>query len=104
MAETTANENACRLSVTEPVGAGRRRPLSPLGYVVLLTCISFAGSGYASEHGPRRPDSFVNVNASIPDTVFDIRYASDDNFLGTRVDGYVQPLCLLTEPAAARWT
>lgn len=101
MAETTADENACRLSVTEPVRAVRRRPLWPFGYVVLLTCISFAGCGHASENNPHRPDSFVTVNESIPDAVFAIRYASDDNFLGTRVDGYAQPICLLTEPAAA---
>ena len=100
MAETTANENAYRLSVTEPARASGRRPLWPLGYVI-LTCISFAGCGHASEHSPHRPDSFVNVNATIPDAVFDIRYASDDNFLGTRVDGYAQPVCLLTEPATA---
>ncbi|NLU78590.1 M15 family metallopeptidase [Micromonospora sp. HNM0581] len=31
----------------------------------------------------------------------DIRYASADNFLGRRVDGYQEPLCLLTAPAAA---
>lgn len=100
MAETTANEDACRLSVTESVRASGRRPLSPLGYVVLLTCISFAGCGHASENNPYRPDSFVTVNVTLPAAVFDIRYASDENFLGTRVDGYAPPLCLLTEPAA----
>lgn len=101
MVETTTNEVACLLSVTEPARAIRRRLSPPIGSVVLSTFIYLAGCGHASEHGPPRPDSFVNVNASIPDAVFDIRYASDENFLGTRVDGYAQPVCLLTEPAAA---
>lgn len=101
MAETTANENACLPSVAEPARGVRRRPSCHFGYVVLPTLIYLAGCGHASEHSPHRPDSFVNVNASIPDAVFDIRYASNENFLGTRVDGYAQPVCLLTEPAAA---
>lgn len=101
MVETTTNEVACLLSVTEPARAIRRRLSPPLGSVVLSTFIYLAGCGHASESSPHRSDSFVNVNASIPDAVFDIRYASNENFLGTRVDGYAQPVCLLTEPAAA---
>ena len=101
MAETIANEGFCRLSVTAPARSIRRRPSWPLGCVVLSTFIYFAGCGHASEHSPHRPDAFVNVNEILPAAVFDIRYASDENFLGTRVDGYVRPICLLTEPAAA---
>ena len=101
MAETIANEGFCRLSVAEPTQAVRRRPSWPLGCVVLSTFIYLAGCGHASEHSPHRPDAFVNVNEILPAAVFDIRYASDENFLGTRVDGYVRPICLLTEPAAA---
>jgi D-alanyl-D-alanine dipeptidase len=33
--------------------------------------------------------------------VLDIRYASDDNFVGAPIDGYERPLCLLTPEAAA---
>ena len=46
----------------------------------------------------------VSVNEIIPDALFDIRYYSGDNFLGARVDGYVKPLCFLTEPAGSALT
>lgn len=42
----------------------------------------------ACSRWPHRPDAFVNVNEILTSAVFDIRYASDENFRGTRVDGY----------------
>ena len=48
-----------------------------------------------------RPDSFVTVNQALPDALFEIRYFTENNFLGGRVDGYKKPLCLLSEPASA---
>lgn len=46
-----------------------------------------------------RPDLFINVLDAIPDAIADLRYASADNFVGTRIDGYEAPLCLLVRPA-----
>lgn len=46
------------------------------------------------------PANFVAVNDEIPSLIFDIRYYSADNFLGTRVRGYESAKCLLTRPAA----
>ena len=73
---------------------------------IILSATAFlhlAGCNHALENGQhtRKLDAFVNVNAILTATVFDIRYASDENFLGTRVDGYTNSICLLTEPAAA---
>lgn len=45
-------------------------------------------------------DRFVDVQTMIPSVVLDIRYYSHHNFVGTRVDGYLSPKCLLTAPAA----
>jgi zinc D-Ala-D-Ala dipeptidase len=45
-------------------------------------------------------DRFVDVQTMIPSVVLDIRYYSDHNFVGSRVDGYLAPKCLLTAPAA----
>ena len=42
----------------------------------------------------------VDVETRIPDAIFDIRYHSSYNFVGKPIEGYVQPKCLLTEPAA----
>ena len=73
---------------------------------IILSATAFlhlAGCNHALENGQhtRKPDAFVKVNDIFPAAVFDIRYASDENFRGTRVDGYTDSICLLTEPAAA---
>lgn len=46
------------------------------------------------------PEGFVNVAGTDPTILLDIRYATAHNFVGRPIDGYVEPLCLLTEPAA----
>lgn len=43
---------------------------------------------------------FVLVSDIIPDAILDIRYYSTFNFLGERVDGYEEPVALLTREAA----
>ena len=45
-------------------------------------------------------DGFVSVGALIPDVLLDVRYYSSFNFVGRRVDGYEQPVVLLTQEAA----
>jgi D-alanyl-D-alanine dipeptidase len=63
-----------------------------LGFAVLLACAS----------APREPASgpLVDVGASDPELFLDIRYATDDNFLGRAV--YDAPRCLLVPGAAER--
>ncbi|HAA03599.1 MAG TPA: peptidase M15 [Syntrophobacteraceae bacterium] len=46
------------------------------------------------------PDDFVYVEESIPEIRLDLRYFSDNNFVGQRIDGYLQPRCILTRKAA----
>ena len=48
----------------------------------------------------KMPDSFVHIEEVIPDAILDIRYFGKHNFLGTRVDGYLAPTCILTREAA----
>ena len=45
---------------------------------------------------------FVSVGAYIPDVMLEIRYYSTFNFTGDRIDGYAQPIALLTREAADR--
>ncbi|HPC82834.1 MAG TPA: M15 family metallopeptidase [Thermoanaerobaculaceae bacterium] len=47
-----------------------------------------------------RPDAFAEIGEVIPDIVVDIRYYTEHNFVGSRVDGYEAPLCYLTREAA----
>lgn len=50
------------------------------------------------------PDSFVHIEEIIPDVLLDIRYYGEHNFLGTRVDGYLAPTCILTRETAQALT
>jgi D-alanyl-D-alanine dipeptidase len=42
----------------------------------------------------------VDIRTLVPDIDLEMRYASDDNFVGTRVDGYEAARCFLQVPAA----
>lgn len=43
---------------------------------------------------------FVMVADVVPGVILDIRYYSADNFIGERIDGYDEPVALLTKEAA----
>ena len=49
---------------------------------------------------PILTDAFVSVSHFIPDVLLDVRYHSTFNFVAERVDGYEEPLILLTREAA----
>ncbi len=44
---------------------------------------------------------FVSVGEAVPDAVLEIRYFSEYNFVGERIDGYEEPLAFLTKEAAS---
>ena len=43
---------------------------------------------------------FVNVSDVAPDVIVELRYYTTYNFVGTRIDGYEEPVALLTREAA----
>ena len=43
---------------------------------------------------------FVNISDVVPDAILEIRYYGTYNFVGDRIDGYLQPTALLTKRAA----
>ena len=45
---------------------------------------------------------FVSVGRQIPDAILEIRYYTTFNFIGDRIDGYEQPVALLTREAALK--
>jgi zinc D-Ala-D-Ala dipeptidase len=47
------------------------------------------------------PQGFVDAATVVDGLVVDMRYFGQDNFVGTRIDGYEAARCLLTRPAAA---
>ncbi|MBE5970513.1 MAG: peptidase M15 [Lachnospiraceae bacterium] len=44
---------------------------------------------------------FVLLSEAVPDAILEIRYYSTYNFVGERIDGYEEPVALLTKEAAA---
>jgi zinc D-Ala-D-Ala dipeptidase len=67
---------------------------------LLAFALLSATPSYAATATDVMPDTFVHVEKVIPGVLLDIRYFSDHNFLGTRVDGYLAPTCILTRQAA----
>jgi D-alanyl-D-alanine dipeptidase len=46
------------------------------------------------------PEQFVVLNNTLASANYDIRYATDNNFVGQRVEGYKAPLCIIERQAA----
>lgn len=46
------------------------------------------------------PDGFVYVDEVLEHALYEIRYYSDNNFIGERIDGYNAPYAILSEKAA----
>jgi D-alanyl-D-alanine dipeptidase len=67
------------------------------GIMVLVVTLLGVDSGWTQS---TMPENFVDIQKNIPSVVLDIRYYGEHNFLGTRVDGYQAPKCLITAPAA----
>ena len=68
--------------------------------VALLFLSSCSQEATIATDGSSMSEQFVVVNDEIPSLVFDIRYYSNDNFLGTKVRGYESAKCILTRPAS----
>ena len=47
------------------------------------------------------PSGFVLLSEAVPDVILEIRYYSTYNFVGERINGYNEPIALLTKEAAA---
>lgn len=65
----------------------------------LLTATAAAAPARATPE-PRAPRDFVALHSVDPTILHEIRYVTPHNFTGERIDGYRQPLCILTRPAA----
>jgi D-alanyl-D-alanine dipeptidase len=76
--------------------------------LTLLTQLAFVLTVQACSHaGNLREESsegFVYIHEVIPNVVLDVRYFSDDNFMGTRVDGYRRGVSLISNEAARALT
>jgi D-alanyl-D-alanine dipeptidase len=64
-----------------------------------ITALAAAAALACATGGPGEP-VLVDATAFAPMLALDLRYATANNFVGARVDGYEAARCLLSEPAA----
>lgn len=80
-----------------------RRPRllrSTLTALTALLALTLAPAPARAAGEPEAPADFVALADVDPTILQEIRYATPHNFVGERVDGYRQPLCILTRTAA----
>jgi D-alanyl-D-alanine dipeptidase len=82
-------------AIPPPCG-GRKRPGGSRTAGSALLWLVLASPAFAAE----LPPGFSNAAAVVPGLVVDMRYAGPENFVGTRIDGYEFPRCILSTPAA----
>ncbi|MFH8371104.1 M15 family metallopeptidase [Streptomyces sp. NPDC018031] len=70
-----------------------------LPVAALLTAVAAPAPAQARPE-PKAPREFVALSAVDPTIVQEIRYLTPHNFTGRPIDGYREPVCLLTRPAA----
>lgn len=67
---------------------------------LLIWALFAAGRSPAAESGHGLPAGFVYLDETVPGIVYDLRYATSDNFLGVPVDGYQKARCIISLQAA----
>lgn len=73
--------------------------------LALLCCAAAVVSYYFNDDkgqvAPTEDSSqFVTLTDVVPDAILEIRYFATYNFVGTRIDGYLEPVALMTRRAA----
>ena len=71
--------------------------------IVILCCgvVSLLKIAFSKKVMPTDDNSeFVNITDVVPDAILEIRYYSTYNFVGERIDGYMEPTALMTREAA----
>lgn len=64
---------------------------------IVYACCSDTKSEAKQDDGSQY---FVTLTDAVPDAILEIRYFSTYNFVGKRIDGYLEPTALLTKKAA----
>lgn len=70
-----------------------------IGSAGMMTCCN----SHEDSPAPAPEDDFsqfVNLTDAVPDAILEIRYFGTYNFVGQRIDGYLEPTALITKRAA----
>lgn len=70
-----------------------------LGQIVFCKLIFFLIMPVMPAGAQTARECFLDLQKQIPSIIVDIRYHSSDNFVGTQIDGYKNPVALLTKQA-----
>ncbi|MFJ5262650.1 M15 family metallopeptidase [Streptomyces sp. NPDC088387] len=70
------------------------------GTFAALLALTVTPATATATQEPKAPDGFVALRTVDPTIIEEMRYVTPHNFVGEPVDGYRQPLCILTRPAA----
>ncbi|TRV74883.1 M15 family metallopeptidase [Streptomyces sp. 130] len=65
-----------------------------------LLAVTLTAPVARAESEPKAPREFVSLRSVDPTIIQEMRYATAHDFMGEPVDGYRQPLCILTRLAA----
>ena len=68
-----------------------------VGFIILSRGMKTHSEAAVSSDGS---EYFVTLTDAVPDAILEIRYFSTYNFVGRRIDGYVEPTALMTKVAA----
>jgi len=77
----------------------KRHALIKSVFLLLLISLPLCTS-FAEQQEAQLPKGFVYVDKVIPGIVIELRYHTEHNFVGERIDGYLKPRCILTKEAA----
>ena len=69
-------------------------------FILVLVLLAVAGPSFGGDNS-QMPGDFVDIHATDPSIMVDMRYSGSHNFVGHPVPGYEANRCLLTRPAAA---
>ena len=69
--------------------------------LLVATLVSACAAKHAASGRHSLPDGFVYLDEAIPDFAIDLRYATGNNLVGERIDGYRHAHAILSAPAAA---
>lgn len=76
---------------------GLSAPLRALS--LLMLCLTVPALAGKPDRVLARPKDMVDAGKTVPGVLVDLRYGSGFNFVGTPIDGYQHPKCLLTQDA-----
>jgi zinc D-Ala-D-Ala dipeptidase len=68
--------------------------------VAALLAVTTASATARAHTDPKAPTDFVALRTVDPTILQEMRYVTPHTFVGETIDGYRQPICILTRPAA----